>query len=54
MHRALEAAPNGTNTSTKLENRVAAIPEMAATLQGTIADKRLVTVEIDAQLGREQ
>jgi N12 class adenine-specific DNA methylase len=42
----------GTGMVTRLENRVAGIPEVAAKLQRTIADKQLVLVEIDAQLGK--
>lgn len=42
----------GTGMVTRLENKVAGIPEIATKLQRTIADKQLVLVEVDAQLGK--
>lgn len=47
-----EILEGGTGMVTRLENRVAAIPDIAERLQSLIAEKQLTIVETDAQLNR--
>ena len=42
----------GTGIVTRLENRVAGVPDIAEKLQNLIAEKQLTVIETDAQLGK--
>ncbi|WP_104111866.1 helicase-related protein [Arthrobacter sp. N199823] len=47
-----EVMEAGTGLVTRLENKVASLPEIADKLQRLIADKQLVIIETDAQMAR--